>query len=66
MKNGVKYDETMQDLWAGSNKDASTTQKYNALLLERANNQFLRDNDTRDFIKFVMGLHYSTRKKAPQ
>ena len=46
MKNGVCYENTMKDVWGGKSTDPETTQKFNALLLERSNNRFMRENDT--------------------
>ena len=55
----------MEGVWAGEVATPEATQKYNALLLERADNKYLREKDQRDFIKYVMSIRPCSRKRSP-
>lgn len=55
----------MKDVLAGRTDNPQATLKYNSLLMERGKNKFLKDNDTRDFVRYVMATKGTKRNKAP-
>ena len=57
--------DIMKEILAGRTDNPKATLNHNTQLLDRGKNLFVRENDTRDFVRYVMATKGTKRSKPP-